>query len=231
MATVIAHKLKQVGDPQHPKARASRNPGWQLAPPLLAPLRAGTSVFLLESQVVDGVTWWKAVDRSYAGCCLPFYWIASTVNGAPALEPLVPDCVDTSEPLSASQIANVDTREALTCFGDSDVQVEGPMRCGQAIADAGAFLLSAWESVPENPYVCSLSDYAYDIRGDILEPWTELGDGRETVVTGHFDDDRSGSCRWSPGNMGNFVPPEGGPPETAEFMCRLQFVVTQLALQ
>jgi hypothetical protein len=233
MATVIVDHLRQVADPMRPNDHAWQSPyGYMQAGQTLGKLSQGDVVFILESGVFDERPFWKVATDDFVGCCAPFGWIVAADDvGSDTLAAIQPECPDAAIPLTTSQLLDLGSRAALVCFGSSELRLTGLLRCSLPIADAGAFVQSPWEPNPQRPQDCVMDDHLYSIGGDALRPFSESGSTvvQRVTLSGHFDDPESSGCVWIDGNFANFVPPEGGPVETAAFNCRETFVATDVA--
>ncbi len=189
-------------------------------------LAAGTVIQLLQTRkVADGTRWWGAPVEGLGFTGPAVGWIQeAAANGATNLEPVGPDC-PAAAPRTAAELPK-ESWFRLACFGSSQLELEGSIRCEIGIAE----LSIQGASWIDGGRWCVLDD-ALRLNG---EPATALlgeqpqGTIQERhVVRGHFDDPESTHCVGTSFGVG--IGTNTGPGEpAAAAICRTSFVVDEV---
>jgi hypothetical protein len=227
MAVVVAGSLRQVADPNRPSDGAFESP---LHPGERALRTLGQSAHLL---VVGGPTdpngdvYWQVADDSFPGCCAPFGWVREIgSDGAPAIAPFQPACLDPTTPISGNQLLGLGVMEASTCFGSGDFKLNGEVRCAQPVVSE--FLSITGPDWANDQTLCDI-DRAVGLYGpEVTALFTgdEAGTFDQGVdLTAHLNDPSSEDCRWAPGND-HPISVSDAPINTAQFACRMSVFVT-----
>jgi hypothetical protein len=230
LASVTVNALRQIADPTHPRDKAWEKPRTNQR--WLEPLNEGDIVYVIDSQSVDGVLWWKVADSARVDCCAPFGWITATGDASRTTVPVEPNCPDAGIPMTGMRMGQLDRLVALVCFGSTPLSVTGNLSCDDTHGDAAVEVASPWPNGVSQLPNCQID--ATRVVGDVLRTLigTESRVDMHATLTGHFDDPRSSECEWIHGSLHggvfDILPPEGGPADTAAFDCRTQFVVTEV---
>ena len=220
MATVV-RDVDQIADPEHPNHQ-KENRKFQS-------LEAGTRVYLVNKMTRKKMNWWQVYDGNGPEGLIG--WIPQLSKEELNLQPYQPNC-PTEFPLTPESFADLGMGEALTCFGNTELTLNGEVTC---IRDAPGDFVVGGASFFDVEKRCSLGDGALGLFGrvawDLLESPPADSVTGNYLVRGHFDDAEAQGCHVQPlGPPDGFDPAVAGDPGSI-MDCRQLFVVSTVIRQ
>lgn len=185
----------------------------------------GFLAFVVDGPVAaDGYHWYKVAPfpptmNDVVESHPKFGWVAAAGKGG---EPWVAAWDGQCPPANLDGMMLWQRYIALSCFGGSDITLEGELRCRSDGEPSGE---PAWLWLPRCRVVGDYGDLLAGGMATQLAPGVELTatDGAQVRITGHLSDPAADACVETP-----FPGVEPTDPELVRLRCRLTFVATEI---